>query len=93
MDRGDTRLCMSQKREIYGYFFTVFRKFSRKNNKKYSTENEEWIESETATVTSDYVLHNHLSISKAHLQTEQMHPPKNEQYFYFSLTLKDTEIL
>ena len=32
-------------------------------SKKYSTGNEEWIEFETATITSDYVLHNHLSIS------------------------------
>ena len=31
--------------------------------KKYFTGNEEWIEFETATITSDYVLHNHLSIS------------------------------
>ena len=34
-----------------------------------------------------------LNISEAHLQTKQMHiHRKNEQYFYFSLTLKDTEI-
>ena len=37
-------------------FFTVF-------IKKYSTGNEEWIDFETATITSDYVLHNNLSIS------------------------------
>ena len=29
--RGDTRFYMPQKHEIYGYFFTVFQKFSRKN--------------------------------------------------------------
>ena len=51
---------MPLKHEVYGVF-TVFRKFSRKKIlKKYS---EEWIEFETATITSDYVVHNHLSIS------------------------------
>ena len=39
------------------FFFTVFRKFSRKIQiKKYSWGNQEWIDSETATSTSDYVL-------------------------------------
>ena len=46
-----------------GFFFTVFQSFRGKIYKIYSTGNEEWIESETATITSDYVLHNHLSIS------------------------------
>ena len=44
------------KHEMYEYFFTVFRKFSGKSNKKYSTGNEEWIKSETASLTGDYVL-------------------------------------
>ena len=44
------------KHEMYGYFFTVFRKFSRKSNKKYSTGNEEWIKSKTVSLTGDYVL-------------------------------------
>ena len=50
---------MPQKHEIYAYlfFFTVFRKFSRKIQiNKFSSGNEEWIESETATITSHYVL-------------------------------------
>ena len=58
-DRGETCLYMPPKNEIYGYFFffTVFRKFSRKIQiKKCSWGNEEWIDSETATSTSDYVL-------------------------------------
>ena len=39
------------------FFFTVFRKFSRKIQiNKFSSGNEEWIESETATITSHYVL-------------------------------------
>ena len=74
-------------------FLQFFESFRGKIYKKYSIGNEEWIEFETATITSDYVLHNHLSISLAQLQTKLMHiPRKNEKYFYFSLTLKDTEI-
>ena len=44
-------------------FLQFFERFRGKIYKKYSTGNEEWIESETATITSDYVQHNHLSIS------------------------------
>ena len=74
-------------------FLQFFESFRGKIYKKYSIGNEEWIEFETATITSDYVLHNHLSISLAQLQTKRMHiPRKKEKYFYFSLTLKDTEI-
>ena len=40
-----------------------FESFRGKIYKIYSTGNEEWIESETATITIDYALHNHLSIS------------------------------
>ena len=43
--------------------FLQFFKHFRGKNIKNSTGNEEWIESETATITSDYVLNNHLSIS------------------------------
>ena len=46
----------NMKHEMYGYFVTVLRKFSRKSNKKYLTGNEEWIKSETASLTGDYVL-------------------------------------
>ena len=90
----ETRVYICHKNMKSIGFFTVFRKFLRKILfKKYSTGNEEWIDFETATITSGYVLHNQLSISKAQLQTKRMHiPRKNEQYFYFSLTLKDTEI-
>ena len=49
--------------EIYGIFLLSFESFCGEFYKKYSTGNEEWIEFETATITSDYVLHNHLSIS------------------------------
>ena len=44
-------------------FLQFCESFCGKFYKKYSTGNEERIEFETATITSDYVLHNHLSIS------------------------------
>ena len=37
--------------------------FTGKTYKKYSTGNEVWLESQTGTITSDYVVHNHLSSS------------------------------
>ena len=44
---------MPHKHEIYGYFFYRFSKgFAEKDLKKYTTGNEEWIESERATITS-----------------------------------------
>ena len=46
-----------------GFFTAVSKVFAEKYNKKYSTGNEELIEFETATITSDYALHNHFSIS------------------------------
>ena len=51
---GDTCLEMPQKHEIYGYFFLQFSKvFTEKYVKKHYTGNEEWIESETVTITSN----------------------------------------
>ena len=51
---GDTCLEMPQKHQIYGYFFfTVFESFHGKICKKHYTGNEEWIESETVTITSN----------------------------------------
>ena len=41
----------------------VFESFRGQIYKKYCIGNEEWIEFETETITSDYVEHNHLSIS------------------------------
>ena len=70
-------------------FNTVFERFRGKISKKYSTGNEEWIKSETITITSDYVVLEHFTSS---LADNTNAPRKNEQYFYFSLTLKDTEI-
>ena len=51
---------------------------------KYSIGNEEWIEFETATITSDYVVHNHLSISQAPLQTNECtYSEKKNSIFIF----------
>ena len=58
----ETRVYICHKNMKSMRFFTVFRTLLRKLYKKYSTTNEEWIEFESATITSDYVLHNHLSI-------------------------------
>ena len=44
-------------------FLQFFESFRKKIYKKYPIGNEEWIEFETATITSDCVVHNHLSIS------------------------------
>ena len=38
-----------------GFFTAVSNVFAEKYNKKYSTGTEEWIEFETAIITSDYV--------------------------------------
>ena len=54
---------MPQKHEIYRFFYSFSKVFAENFMKKYSTGNEEWIDFETATITSDYVLDNHLSIS------------------------------
>ena len=61
---AETRVYICHKNmKSMGIFLQFFKSFRRKIYKKYSTGNEEWIEFETATITSDYVLHNHLSIS------------------------------
>ena len=45
------------------FFLRFLESFPGKIYKKYSIGNEVWLESQTGTITSDYVLHNHLSIS------------------------------
>ena len=44
-------------------FLQFFETFRGRIYKEYSTGNEEWIELVTVPITSDYVEHNHLSIS------------------------------
>ena len=44
-------------------FLQLFESFRKKIYKKYSTGNEGLIEFETETITSDYLEHDHLSIS------------------------------
>ena len=47
---------MPRKHEICGVFLQFLESFRGKIYKKYSTGNKEWIQSETATITSDYAL-------------------------------------
>ena len=79
---------MPQKHEIYGLFYSFSKVFAENVIKNILQEmNLEWTGFETATITSDNVLH------KIRMQKRMHIPRKNEQYFYFSLTLKDTEIV
>ena len=60
----ETRVYICHKNmKSMGFFLQFSKLFAENFVKKYSTGNEEWIEFETATITSDYVVHNHLSIS------------------------------
>ena len=50
---AETRLYMPQKHQIYGFFFYSFSNvFAGDIYKKYSIGNGEWIEFETATITT-----------------------------------------
>ena len=75
------RLYMPQKREIY-VFLQFWKVFAEKCIKTYSTGNEEWIQSETARITSDNALRT-LSILWALLQKKQMHPEKTSNTVIF----------
>ena len=56
---GETRVYICHKNMKSMGFLQFFESFRGKIYKKYSIGNEEWIEFETATITSDYVVHNH----------------------------------
>ena len=60
---AETRVYICHKNMKSMGFLQFFESFRGKIYKKYPIGNEEWIEFETATITSDYVVHNHLSIS------------------------------
>ena len=60
---AETRVYICHKNMKSMGFLQFFESFRGKIYKKYSIGNEEWIEFETETITSDYVEHNHLSIS------------------------------
>ena len=60
---AETRGYIFHKNMKFMGFLQFLESFRRKIYTKYSIGNEEWIEFETATITSDYVVHNHLSIS------------------------------
>ena len=92
---AETRVYMPQKHEICGYFFTVFRRFSRKNIIKdilQEMKNGLSLRQRQLQVIMYYIIT--WAFHKQYkLQTKRMHiPRKNEQYFYFSLPLKATEI-
>ena len=57
----ETRAYTCQKNMKSMGFLQFSKVFAEKFIKKYFIGNEEWIE--FATITSDYVVHNHLSIS------------------------------
>ena len=73
----ETRVYICHKNMKSIGFFTVF-------IKKYSTGNEEWIDFETATITSDHVLHNNLTFHKRSCrQNECTYPEKTNNTFIF----------
>ena len=53
---AETRVYICQKNMNSMGFFTVFLKVFEEKYIKYSTGNEEWIESKTVTITCDYVI-------------------------------------
>jgi len=65
-----------------GFYLQFLESFLVKTCKIYPTGNEELIQSETETITSDYALRT-LSISEDNLQTIQMHPEKTNNTFIF----------
>ena len=54
---ADRRVYMCHKNmKSMGFFYRFLKVFAEKYIKYISTKNEEWIESETVTITCDYVL-------------------------------------
>ena len=66
--------------------------FRVKCSKTHFTGNGEWIESKRATITSDYVLHKHLSTVISSLADKINAPRKKGTMLLLSSTLKDTKI-
>ena len=60
---AETRVYIRHKNMKSMGFLQFFESFRGKIYTKYSIGTEEWIEFETAPITSDCVVHNHLSIS------------------------------
>ena len=60
---AETRVYKRHKNMKSMGFLQFFERLRGKIYTKYSIGNEEWTEFETETITSDYVEHNHLSIS------------------------------
>ena len=59
----ETRVYICHKNMKSMGFLQFFERFRGKICRKYSTGNQEWMEFETATITSDYVMRNNLSFS------------------------------
>ena len=101
---AETRVYISHKNMKSMGCLRVFGKFLRQEpitigscsrkifRKTHFTGNGEWIESKTATITSDYVLHEHLSTVISSLAEKTNAPLKKGTMLLFSLTLKDTKI-
>ena len=90
---AETRVYICHKNVESMGCFTVFGKFSRKiYSKTHFTGNGEWIESKRATITSDYVLHKHLSTAISSLADKINAPRKKGTMLLLSSTLKDTKI-
>ena len=72
------------------FLLQFFERLCGKIFTKYSTGNEEWNEFETATITSDYVLHNHLSWAFHKLSCRQTnaHTPKKWTMLLFFFNSK-----
>ena len=60
---AEARFYICHKNVKFMGFLQFFESFRGNIYKKYSIGNEDGIEFETVTITSDYVVHNHLSIS------------------------------
>ena len=77
-----------------GFFLHFLKVFAENIYKIYFTGNEEWIESETVTITCDYVVTwvFHRLTCRQNKCTSPEKKNNTLYSFYFSLTLRDTEI-
>ena len=84
-------LYMPEKHEIHGYFFYSFsRVFAEKYVKNILQEMKNGLSLRQEQLQV-YVLHNHEHFISS-LADKTNAPRKNEQYFYFSSPLEDTDI-
>ena len=62
------------------------------SRKLYLVIRQNFIKFETASITSDYICTTYFKHFISSLVDNTNAPRKNEQYFYFSLTLKDIDV-